>query len=420
MAYYRIAFDSDEGLDSSIVSSVSPSDDLLPSGVQKRNTIKRFKRLKDKFAPSCIEEVAKEFHNMVSEASHEVETLYSQIRYQFENCIQDIKDIPDKRFTPGSSTEGRRDILARLFKERYSNNIEKDIRLRIFDYISKEILKDSKLELRSKVHKDEDADFEDDVAKFELIEVKKRAKEIQRKLKKLTKRIEEQLEEANKPLTSPDLQSVKLETLKKYFVDKLWKDKHIIEEKNNTRIELKLSKQRLSESIQALKDKIKSLKKKQDEYRNPQDLKKSNKLKTRINELRSEMQKVLAAKREMKTEVLRLQTNSKVIDFTRGEILELIEEAVRIEGSSAMDVDKLQQEVEEGKQEFELVKEMYSDIERLVEKHDAIRGYPLNFSMVSMSIKALKRQITEAKTVEKLTDQQISRVQDIIDKRTTA
>lgn len=420
MAYYRIAFDSDEGLDSSIVSSISHSDDLLQSGIQKRHTIKRFKRLKDKFAPKCIEEVAKQYHNMISEASHEVETLYSLVRYQFDNCIQDIKDIPDERFTPGGSSERRRDILARLFKERYSNNIEKDIKLRIFDYISKDILKDSKLELRSKVPKNEDADFQDDMAKFELIEVKKRANEIEKKLKKLTKRLEEQLEEANKSLTSPDLQVVKLETLKKYFVDKLWTDKHIIEDKNNRRIELKLSKQRLVESIQALKDKLKSLNEKQDEYRSPEDLKKSNKLKTRINDLRREMQRVLADKREVKSEMMRLETHSKVIDFTRGEILELIEEAVRIEGSAAMDVDKLAQEVEEGKQEFELIKQMYSDIERLVERHDAIRGFPLNFSTVSMSIKALKRQITEAKAVEKLTDQQISRVQEIIDKRTTA
>jgi hypothetical protein len=419
MAYYRIAFDSDEGIDSSIVSSISHSDDLLQSGIQKRHTLKRFKRLKDKFSPKSIEEVAKEFHNMISEASHEVETLYSQIRYQFENCIQDIKDIPDERFTPGSSSESRRDILARLFKERYSNNIEKDIKLRIFDHISKEILKDSKLELRSKVQNDE-TDFQDDVAKFELIEVKKRTKEIQKKLKKLTKRLENQLEEANKPLTNPDSQVVKLDTLKKYFVDKLWTDKHIIEEKNNRRIDLKLSKQRLSESIQALKDKVKSIKEKYDKYRNSQDLKKSTKLKTRINDLKREMQRVLADKREVKSEMLRLETNSKVIDFTSGEILELIEEALRIEGSAAMDVDKLVQEVEKGKQEFELVKQMYSEIERLEDKHDAIRGYPLNFSTVSMSIKALKRQITEAKTLEKLTDQQISRVQEIIDKRTMA
>jgi hypothetical protein len=419
MAYYRIAFDSDEGIDSSIVSSISHSDDLLQSGIQKRHTLKRFKRLKDKFSPKSIEEVAKEFHNMISEASHEVETLYSQIRYQFENCIQDIKDIPDERFTPGSSSESRREILARLFKERYSNNIEKDIKLRIFDHISKEILKDSKLELRSKVQNDE-TDFQDDVAKFELIEVKKRTKEIQKKLKKLTKRLENQLEEANKPLTNPDSQVVKLDTLKKYFVDKLWTDKHIIEEKNNRRIDLKLSKQRLSESIQALKDKVKSIKEKYDKYRNSQDLKKSTKLKTRINDLKREMQRVLADKREVKSEMLRLETNSKVIDFTSGEILELIEEALRIEGSAAMDVDKLVQEVEKGKQEFELVKQMYSEIERLEDKHDAIRGYPLNFSTVSMSIKALKRQITEAKTLEKLTDQQISRVQEIIDKRTMA
>jgi hypothetical protein len=419
MAYYRIAFDSDEGIDSSIVSSISHSDDLLQSGIQKRHTLKRFKRLKDKFSPKSIEEVAKEFHNMISEASHEVETLYSQIRYQFENCIQDIKDIPDERFTPGSSSESRREILARLFKERYSNNIEKDIKLRIFDHISKEILKDSKLELRSKVQNDE-TDFQDDVAKFELIEVKKRTKEIQKKLKKLTKRLENQLEEANKPLTNPDSQVVKLDTLKKYFVDKLWTDKHIIEEKNNRRIDLKLSKQRLSESIQALKDKVKSIKEKYDKYRNSEDLKKSTKLKTRINDLKREMQGVLADKREVKSEMLRLETNSKVIDFTSGEILELIEEALRIEGSAAMDVDKLVQEVEKGKQEFELVKQMYSEIERLEDKHDAIRGYPLNFSTVSMSIKALKRQITEAKTLEKLTDQQISRVQEIIDKRTMA
>ena len=136
MAYYRIGFDSDEGIESSMISSISNADAILPPGMQKRHTLKRFKRIKAKLSQKSIEEVVKQYQSLISSASKEIDSFYSPIRDQLDVFIHELESIPDDQFTPVGSTERRKDILSRVFKERYSNNLEKDIKLRIFDYLS--------------------------------------------------------------------------------------------------------------------------------------------------------------------------------------------------------------------------------------------------------------------------------------------
>lgn len=416
MAYYRIGFDSDEGIESSMISSISNADAILPPGMQKRHTLKRFKRIKAKLSQKSIEEVVKQYQSLISSASKEIDSFYSPIRDQLDVFINELESIPDDQFTHVGSTERRKDILSRVFKERYSNNLEKDIKLRIFDYLSKDVLKDSRLELRSKVkEKEGDADFKDDVAKFEMTEIKKVSGEIHKKLKRMIKKLNAQLEEAEKPIKTQEGEIVHLDSLKKYFVDKLWSSKQIIEGQHIRRIELKESKIRLNNKISSLREKLKSAEEKNGES---EDFKPSRNMKDKIKELKAELQKVLAEKRGIKTEVQRQNTDLKIIEATKDEILGLIQEAEQVDSSVTMDIEYLSKEVEKGSKEFDLLKGLYNDIERLVNKHDTIRGYP-NFRSVSKSVKTLKNQTVDVKVLEGQTDELIQRIQTRIEKRTT-
>lgn len=361
MAHFELICISDQESDLSIVSQIE-SENGINSEIIKRRTLRRYRKLRDDISSAAINKVKQNFRTFLTSAVYQVNTQYELIREKLDELIQSIENTPEENFPPASSIEKHRDILNKVFKERHSNDLEKDIEIRIFDCISSEVLQNTKLE--------------QDEFKNNLFKVDKR-------IDKVMKRLRKQIEEVNQPVNA-DAEVVNFKVLKKYFSTKLWNLKPRLEELSKKRVELKSIEEGLAESIISLEEKVKSL---EDNYIESENLKE---IQNHIDKLRRKIQEVQEHHKDL--DIDNFKHEIIITEMTWDELLELIQKAKKIDNQVQLSLEKLKQEQDQGVKNFDTIKSLFSEIEKLKSQYNIVRGKSDDIITVSYTIESFKKQ----------------------------
>lgn len=383
MANFMILCPSDEVTESSIISEMNYEEGLGDLETKKKHILRKYQKVKDKLSITSINNVKKNYRTFLTQAATEVDIEYLPIREKLDELIQNIQDTQEENI-PDYSTLRHRDILDQVFKKRHTNDLEKDIHIRIFDSLSKVVLHNANLK---------------------HAEMKRTLNKVHKRLEKLLNRIENQLDEV-KNSEEPETDVVNFKVLKKYFADKLWNFKLAIEDLSKKRVKLRNTQESLVESIKTLENKVKSY---EDDST---DIVKDKELQTDIDKLKFQIQEL--QKRHKDIDITKFVRKMNIREVTPDYVFKLLHQAKKIVKQVRLYIESLTQEQDLGVKDFDVIKSLFNEIQKLKTKQITILCKSDDFVPEFNTIKSLEEQTSDLKFIKHQIEKYTHNVQTYI------
>jgi chromosome segregation ATPase len=359
----------------------------------------RFTRIRSKLSSKTVEK-----------ALHQCQILLTQAACEIYPQLLSARDKLDLGFSSPEATHeeisklSRKEILDLVYPERYDDNIEKDVHIKMLEYLAREILLGSDLEIKRKATflEQETQTVKEETSVITKV-VKETCEDVIRKLQEMGEKLKRQIEESKKSVRKEKDGKVDIESLKSYYNSKALAIRGELQNKQTQITELKKVQQSLKNELNLAQVKM------QDWNGAPRSMNK--KLQDQLRSLDNEVRKIKTLKKDLFKNIQTAEREIKILESSKDDILAYLRYGESIENEIGLSLEALVLGIEQGNSDIKIIKGMVDDLEKLEDKEKSDHGGQDEDMMMRRSLGLLNQQRNSIKSIEQRMIMQVMRLQ---------
>lgn len=345
----------------------------------------------------------------VEKALHQCQILLTQAACEIYPQLLSARDKLDLELSSVGATQNeisklsRKEILDLVYLERYDDNIEKDVHIKMLEYLAREILIGSDVEIKRKATVlEQGTQTPSEELDMSCKGMKETCEDVIRKLKELGERLSWHIEESKKSVRNDKDGKVDIETLKSYFNNKSLAIREELQNKQTQTTELKKVQQSLKNELNLAQTKVQDW--------NGAARSMNKKLQDQLRSLENEVRKIKTVKKDLFKNIQTAEREIKILESSKDDILAYLRYGESIQNEIGFNVQALEIGIEQGNSDIKIIKGMVDDLEKLEDKGKSDQAGQDKDLIMRRSLGILNQQSSSIKSIEQRVIMQVMRL----------